>query len=75
GLRLTYQFEPGADADGVTVHIPVQVLNQVLTQHSEDRHLHEVYMDLLDSEGSEIYLKPAAAAANVPWGTGGGPQP
>ncbi|MFC5750926.1 ATP-dependent RNA helicase HrpA [Actinomadura rugatobispora] len=29
GLRLTYQFEPGADADGVTVHIPVQVLNQV----------------------------------------------
>ncbi|WP_242619837.1 ATP-dependent RNA helicase HrpA [Actinomadura fibrosa] len=28
-LRLTYQFEPGADADGVTVHIPVQVLNQV----------------------------------------------
>jgi ATP-dependent helicase HrpA len=28
-VRLTYQFEPGADADGVTVHIPVQVLNQV----------------------------------------------
>ncbi|WP_207939126.1 ATP-dependent RNA helicase HrpA [Actinomadura darangshiensis] len=28
-LRLTYQFEPGTDADGVTVHIPVQVLNQV----------------------------------------------
>ncbi|WP_395109189.1 ATP-dependent RNA helicase HrpA [Actinomadura sp. SCN-SB] len=28
-LRLTYQFEPGSDADGVTVHIPVQVLNQV----------------------------------------------
>ncbi|MFC9974368.1 ATP-dependent RNA helicase HrpA [Spirillospora sp. NPDC127200] len=28
-LRLTYQFEPGADADGVTVHIPVQILNQV----------------------------------------------
>ncbi|MEV5828254.1 ATP-dependent RNA helicase HrpA [Spirillospora sp. NPDC052242] len=28
-LRLTYQFEPGADADGVTVHIPVEVLNQV----------------------------------------------
>jgi ATP-dependent helicase HrpA len=26
---LTYQFEPGADADGVTVHIPVEVLNQV----------------------------------------------
>ena len=28
-LPLTYQFEPGADADGVTVHIPVGVLNQV----------------------------------------------
>lgn len=28
-LRLTYQFEPGADADGVTVHIPVEQLNQV----------------------------------------------
>nr|WP_131742743.1 ATP-dependent RNA helicase HrpA [Actinomadura roseirufa] len=28
-LRLTYQFEPGADADGVTVHVPVQILNQV----------------------------------------------
>ncbi|WP_231332215.1 ATP-dependent RNA helicase HrpA [Actinomadura graeca] len=28
-LRLTYQFEPGTDADGVTVHIPVQILNQV----------------------------------------------
>ncbi|UGY92754.1 ATP-dependent RNA helicase HrpA [Streptomyces gobiensis] len=28
-LKVTYQFEPGADADGVTVHIPLQVLNQV----------------------------------------------
>jgi ATP-dependent helicase HrpA len=28
-LRLTYQFEPGSDADGVTVHIPLAVLNQV----------------------------------------------
>ncbi len=28
-LKLTYQFEPGADADGVTVHVPVQILNQV----------------------------------------------
>jgi ATP-dependent helicase HrpA len=26
---LTYQFEPGADADGVTVYIPLAVLNQV----------------------------------------------
>lgn len=29
-LPLTYQFEPGADADGVTVHIPLPVLNQVV---------------------------------------------
>ncbi|WP_248839792.1 DUF3418 domain-containing protein [Frankia sp. AgKG'84/4] len=28
-LPLTYQFEPGAAADGVTVHIPLAVLNQV----------------------------------------------
>ncbi|CAO96717.1 ATP-dependent RNA helicase HrpA [Erwinia tasmaniensis] len=28
-LRLSYQFEPGADADGVTVFIPLPVLNQV----------------------------------------------
>ena len=28
-LQLTYQFEPGSDADGVTVHVPLAVLNQV----------------------------------------------
>ncbi|WP_112092275.1 ATP-dependent RNA helicase HrpA, partial [Lonsdalea populi] len=28
-LRLSYQFEPDADADGVTVHIPLPILNQV----------------------------------------------
>ncbi|WP_037370213.1 ATP-dependent RNA helicase HrpA [Amycolatopsis orientalis] len=28
-FKLTYQFEPGAGADGVTVHIPLPVLNQV----------------------------------------------
>jgi ATP-dependent helicase HrpA len=28
-LPLTYQFEPGSDADGVTVHIPLAVLNRV----------------------------------------------
>ncbi len=28
-MHLTYQFEPGTDADGVTVHVPLQVLNQV----------------------------------------------
>ena len=28
-LPVTYQFEPGAAADGVTVHIPLDVLNRV----------------------------------------------
>ena len=28
-LPLTYQFEPGAAADGVTVDVPVATLNQV----------------------------------------------
>ena len=28
-LPLSYQFEPGADADGVTVHVPVGVLNRL----------------------------------------------
>lgn len=34
-LRLTYQFEPGTDADGVTVHIPLPILNQVEDQRFE----------------------------------------
>ena len=28
-LALSYQFEPGAAADGVTAHVPVQVLNRL----------------------------------------------
>ncbi len=28
-LDVTYQFDPGSSADGVTVHIPVEVLNRV----------------------------------------------
>ncbi len=31
-FRVTYQFEPGADADGVTVHIPLHVLNQAVDE-------------------------------------------
>ncbi|MFE2639658.1 ATP-dependent RNA helicase HrpA [Streptomyces scopuliridis] len=31
-FRVTYQFEPGTDADGVTVHVPLQVLNQVTSE-------------------------------------------
>lgn len=28
-LKLSYQFEPGLDDDGVTVHIPLPILNQI----------------------------------------------
>lgn len=28
-LKLSYQFEPGEDNDGVTVHLPLPILNQV----------------------------------------------
>ncbi|GAB3585132.1 ATP-dependent RNA helicase HrpA [Calidifontibacter terrae] len=31
-FRLTYQFDPGSDADGVTVHLPIEQLNQVEDQ-------------------------------------------
>lgn len=31
-LKLSYQFEPGSEADGVTVYIPLALLNQVEPQ-------------------------------------------
>lgn len=31
-LKLSYQFEPGSEADGVTVHIPLALLNQIEPQ-------------------------------------------
>ncbi|MDG2962995.1 ATP-dependent RNA helicase HrpA [Exercitatus varius] len=31
-LKLSYQFEPGTDADGVTVYIPLPLLNQIEMQ-------------------------------------------
>ncbi|MEY9210641.1 RNA helicase HrpA [Thermobifida halotolerans] len=34
-FRLTYQFEPGDAADGVTAHIPLKVLNQVTAEGFE----------------------------------------
>lgn len=37
-----------------------KLISLMLTQLSENRHLHEVFFDLLDPAGSEIYLKPAA---------------
>jgi voltage-gated potassium channel Kch len=37
-----------------------KLISLMLTQLSENRHLHDVFTDLLDPEGSELYLKPAA---------------
>jgi ATP-dependent helicase HrpA len=34
-LRLTYQFEPGADADGVTVHVPLPMLARITAEPFE----------------------------------------
>ena len=34
-LRLSYRFEPGDERDGVTVHIPLEVLNQVSAEDFE----------------------------------------
>ncbi|MGC4955131.1 CASTOR/POLLUX-related putative ion channel [Actinomadura citrea] len=36
-----------------------KLISLMLTQLSENRHLYEVFADLLDPAGSEIYLKPA----------------
>ncbi|NDU76149.1 potassium transporter TrkA [Actinomadura sp. DSM 109109] len=36
-----------------------KLISLMLTQLSENRHLYEVFTDLLDPAGSEIYLKPA----------------
>ncbi|MQY02137.1 CASTOR/POLLUX-related putative ion channel [Actinomadura macrotermitis] len=36
-----------------------KLINQVLAQVSEDRHLYDVFMELLSPQGAEIYLKPA----------------
>ena len=45
-LPLTYQFEPGTDADGVTVHIPLPVLNRV-TPDGFDWHVRGLREDLV----------------------------
>ncbi len=37
-----------------------KLISLMLTQLSENRHLYDVFADLLDPAGSEIYLKPAA---------------
>lgn len=39
--------------------VSTKIISMLLTQLTEDRHLHTVFTDLFDPEGSEIYLKPA----------------
>ncbi|GLV79596.1 potassium transporter TrkA [Streptomyces hygroscopicus] len=40
--------------------VSTKVISLLLTQLTENRHLHAVFADLFDPQGSEIYLKPAA---------------
>lgn len=51
-LKLSYQFEPGQDSDGVTVHIPLPILNQV-NQEGFDWQIpglrHELVVSLIKS--------------------------
>jgi ATP-dependent helicase HrpA len=69
-LPLTYQFEPGADADGVTVHIPVAVLGAV-TSYGFDWQVpglrHDLVVALLKSLPKPIRVRlvpaPDTAAA------------
>jgi len=46
-LRVTYQFEPGSDADGVTVHVPLHVLNQVSPEAGFDWQIPGLREDLV----------------------------
>ncbi len=36
-----------------------KLISLLMAQVSENKHLHAVFADLFDSDGSEIYLKPA----------------
>ncbi|CAM3455841.1 ATP-dependent RNA helicase HrpA [Vibrio cholerae] len=51
-LKLSYQFEPGENSDGVTVHIPLPILNQV-DSHGFDWQIpglrHELVVSLIKS--------------------------
>ncbi|MET8717870.1 potassium transporter TrkA [Streptomyces sp. NPDC004735] len=40
--------------------VSTKVISLLLTQLTENRHLHAVFTDLFNPEGSEIYLKPAS---------------
>ena len=79
-LPVTYQFEPGTAADGVTVHIPVQVLNQVADDGFDwqvpglRRELATALVRSLP-KGTRVHLVPApdhAAAALADAHPGGG---
>jgi hypothetical protein len=39
--------------------VSAKLISLLLTQLSENQHLYDVFADLLDPSGSEIYLKPA----------------
>ncbi|EPH6498654.1 ATP-dependent RNA helicase HrpA [Vibrio cholerae] len=51
-LKLSYQFEPGENSDGVTLHIPLPILNQV-EPHGFDWQIpglrHELVVSLIKS--------------------------
>lgn len=51
-LKLSYQFEPGENSDGVTVHIPLPILNQI-EPHGFDWQIpglrHELVVSLIKS--------------------------
>ncbi|MFJ9680473.1 potassium transporter TrkA [Streptomyces sp. NPDC101194] len=40
--------------------VSTKVISLLLTQLTENRHLHSVFTDLFNPEGSEIYIKPAS---------------
>jgi ion channel POLLUX/CASTOR len=40
--------------------VSVKIISLMLTQVSENRHLNDVFEDLFDSDGSEIYIKPVS---------------
>ena len=68
-LPVTYQFEPGAAADGVTVHLPLQVLNQVV-EEGFDWQVPGLRQDLATAllrslpKATRVHLVPAPDHAN-----------
>src|SRR5690606_10615458 len=80
-LPLTYQFEPGADADGITVHIPLAVLPRVVPDGFDwlvPGLLHDLTTATIKALPKAVrrLLVPAPDAARdiVAWLTANGPQ-